>query len=235
MKKTKQQELKKIRMKWTEIEMILTLGFYKFNSNHNSKEEQRIFSDRIHKITGIKRNSDSYGIRVANYINADPDNPGKGMNQGGKKVYEIWDKYVTNDPELIELSKYYFSFLEESKQMEKYETEKFSDYENKSLTKQERKICQYNRSNKVKLETLKRASGKCELCQEDAPFITKENKPYLEVHHVIELSKDGADSTKNTLALCPNCHMRLHYGKELTKEEQNIINELLTRYFIDKN
>ena len=34
--------------------------------------------------------------------------------------------------------------------------------------------------------------------------------PYLEVHHVIWLSRGGEDSTTNTVALCPNCHTRMH-------------------------
>ncbi|MCD8189512.1 MAG: HNH endonuclease [Clostridiales bacterium] len=38
----------------------------------------------------------------------------------------------------------------------------------------------------------------------------KNGEPYLEVHHVVWLSRGGADSLDNTVALCPNCHARVH-------------------------
>ena len=54
------------------------------------------------------------------------------------------------------------------------------------------------------------AAGKCELCRQPAPFMDSKGKPYLETHHVIWLSKSGADSIDNTVALCPNCHRKMH-------------------------
>lgn len=56
----------------------------------------------------------------------------------------------------------------------------------------------------------RRANGKCQLCLEKAPFNNIVGKPYLEAHHIIWLSKGGADSTNNTVALCPNCHRKMH-------------------------
>lgn len=35
-------------------------------------------------------------------------------------------------------------------------------------------------------------------------------KPYLESHHIIWLAAGGADSVDNTIALCPNCHRKMH-------------------------
>lgn len=72
----------------------------------------------------------------------------------------------------------------------------------------------YNRNPDVVAEVLARANGKCELCHENAPFIRiSDGTPYLEVHHKIELSKGGEDTCENTLALCPNCHRKQHFGK----------------------
>lgn len=56
----------------------------------------------------------------------------------------------------------------------------------------------------------RRANGICELCDKAAPFNNKNNKPYLETHHIIWLSKGGEDSIENTVALCPNCHRKVH-------------------------
>ncbi|EKM6788635.1 HNH endonuclease, partial [Escherichia coli] len=41
--------------------------------------------------------------------------------------------------------------------------------------------------------------------------------PYLEVHHVIPLSKGGADTPENCVALYPNCHKALHYAENINQ------------------
>jgi len=69
----------------------------------------------------------------------------------------------------------------------------------------------YQRNPAVKAYTLKRADGVCELCEQDAPFKNKSGKPYLEVHHIKQLADDGYDNIENTVALCPNCHKKMHY------------------------
>ena len=55
-----------------------------------------------------------------------------------------------------------------------------------------------------------RAHGICQLCGNPAPFKDKEGKPYLESHHIIWLSEGGNDTIENTVALCPNCHRKMH-------------------------
>lgn len=56
----------------------------------------------------------------------------------------------------------------------------------------------------------RRAKGVCQLCGKEAPFNDLKGKPYLESHHVIWLSQGGEDSIYNTVALCPNCHKKMH-------------------------
>jgi hypothetical protein len=57
------------------------------------------------------------------------------------------------------------------------------------------------------------AGGKCQDCGQFAPFINKATKePFLEVHHIVPLSKGGEDNMDNVVALCPNCHRKRHYG-----------------------
>jgi 5-methylcytosine-specific restriction endonuclease McrA len=53
------------------------------------------------------------------------------------------------------------------------------------------------------------ARGRCDLCQEPAPFRTRRG-PYLECHHIQPLAKGGPDTIENTVALCPNCHRKMH-------------------------
>jgi 5-methylcytosine-specific restriction protein A len=56
----------------------------------------------------------------------------------------------------------------------------------------------------------RRANGICDLCNNKAPFSKRGGDPYLEVHHVVWLSKGGPDTIDNTVALCPNCHRKMH-------------------------
>ena len=54
----------------------------------------------------------------------------------------------------------------------------------------------------------RRANGKCELCQCDAPFLV-DGKPFLKTYHLVPLSNGGADTPSNVAALCPNCYEKL--------------------------
>lgn len=57
----------------------------------------------------------------------------------------------------------------------------------------------------------RRAKGRCDLCSQPAPFAV-DGKPFLECHHIQRLADDGADDIFNTVALCPNCHRRMHFA-----------------------
>lgn len=61
---------------------------------------------------------------------------------------------------------------------------------------------------------LAHARGKCEICDDPAPFLTRDAQPYLEVHHVRPLAEGGPDTIDNACATCPTCHRRLHYGSD---------------------
>lgn len=58
------------------------------------------------------------------------------------------------------------------------------------------------------------ANGVCQLCNAQAPFTDNKGNPYLESHHIIWLSNGGSDSIDNTVALCPNCHRKMHIVKD---------------------
>lgn len=69
---------------------------------------------------------------------------------------------------------------------------------------------QYNRNPWVAEHAKRVAQGVCQLCQNPAPFKDKYGEPFLETHHIKWMAKGGKDSIENTIALCPNCHRRLH-------------------------
>jgi 5-methylcytosine-specific restriction protein A len=71
---------------------------------------------------------------------------------------------------------------------------------------------QQQRSDTVKDYVLMRPNGICECCGKPAPFLRKNNTPYLEAHHIERLSDDGIDHPQNMAAICPACHCEIHFG-----------------------
>lgn len=87
---------------------------------------------------------------------------------------------------------------------------------------------EYNRSEKVKQYVKARANGECEGCGEPAPFVSKTGDPYLHAHHIHEVSMGGADTPDTVIALCPNCHYRVHHGKDGEEYNQELLSMLQT-------
>ena len=60
-----------------------------------------------------------------------------------------------------------------------------------------------------------RAEYRCEMC-DAAGFVKDNERPYIEVHHLKRLADGGSDIPENAVALCANCHRKLHYmqGRE---------------------
>lgn len=77
----------------------------------------------------------------------------------------------------------------------------------------------YKRDAKTGFLALRLANFQCELNKDHKTFIsnsTSEN--YVEAHHIIPMKyyddfKKSIDNEANIVALCPNCHRRLHYGE----------------------
>jgi len=55
-----------------------------------------------------------------------------------------------------------------------------------------------------------KSAGICQFCDRPAPFRSPDGEPYLEPHHIIPLAEGGRDSRENIVALCPNCHRKMH-------------------------
>jgi len=83
-----------------------------------------------------------------------------------------------------------------------------------SSTAVERKAQIWKASQAIKIYAKKRAHGICGGCRNLAPFVKRDNSPYLEVHHINRLSDGGPDDPRWVAAICPNCHRRSHYSKD---------------------
>lgn len=99
--------------------------------------------------------------------------------------------------------------------LEELREEVFASAENGETlpsTLAERKRIVYVRSARLKAYVIRRANGFCEGCCRPAPFLTRKNKPYFEPHHIRRVSDGGPDHPRWVIALCPNCHARVHHG-----------------------
>jgi len=56
----------------------------------------------------------------------------------------------------------------------------------------------------------RKANGCCQLCEQPAPFRDRHGRPFLETHHIEWIAAGGEDTIDNTVALCPNCHAKMH-------------------------
>lgn len=90
-------------------------------------------------------------------------------------------------------------------------------------------VKQYSRSIIVSEFARRMAKGICQLCGENAPFLNKEGEPFLEVHHIKELANGGSDSLDNVIALCPNCHRKIHILHD--EEDIEFLTDLAQTYY----
>jgi 5-methylcytosine-specific restriction endonuclease McrA len=89
--------------------------------------------------------------------------------------------------------------------------QKLSEGQENIHSRKQTKILVYDRSVYIKEFARKVAKGICQLCDKKAPFLDKQGNPFLEVHHIHYLSKGGSDTIDNVVALCPNCHRKIHH------------------------
>ena len=72
------------------------------------------------------------------------------------------------------------------------------------------------------------SNGICWLCDQPAPFKDKSGKPFLHSHHVEYLANGGKDVIENCIAVCPNCHARIH-ALENPKDKQKLLDKISVR------
>lgn len=83
----------------------------------------------------------------------------------------------------------------------------------------------YVRVAAVRAAVLHRANGVCEYCG-SAGFLKPDKTPYLEAHHVIELSEQGEDKPHNVIALCANDHREAHFGAKWEAMQKDFLDIL---------
>ena len=108
---------------------------------------------------------------------------------------------------------------------------KIANFEN--VTIKEVKTIYRERNQYISEYTKERANGICDLCEKEAPFKDKNGRPYLESHHVITLAENGPDAIYNTVAICPNCHRKIHVLHQ--KEDIDKLSKVIMKYLLTDN
>lgn len=136
-----------------------------------------------------------------------------------RKIRDVWIfpvKLIDTDINEITINKEEFenNYIRIIKQAKILTDEELADKakENQTIESNIRytKSKTYTRNAFVAEHAKRRAKGICQLCEQSAPFENKSGEPYLETHHIKWLSEGGADTITNTVALCPNCHRKMH-------------------------
>jgi 5-methylcytosine-specific restriction endonuclease McrA len=87
----------------------------------------------------------------------------------------------------------------------------------------------YPRNNILRTYVKERSNYSCEMPDCDyIGFNKNDSKKYIEIHHVDPLSEGGEDSISNTVALCPNCHRKIHYAENKEELKQTLQSYLTT-------
>ncbi|MDW9634551.1 HNH endonuclease [Sinorhizobium meliloti] len=84
----------------------------------------------------------------------------------------------------------------------------------------------FDRSRDVRDYVVARAKGHCEGCTRPAPFLRANGVPYLEPHHIRRLTDGGPDDPRYVIALCPNCHRRVHSGADGVAYNDTLMNSM---------
>jgi 5-methylcytosine-specific restriction enzyme A len=121
--------------------------------------------------------------------------------KGGSTPYPLPEPIVLKNRE---------QHVREAKRLSDAELEKRVKYSIKSPGTRQVTTTTYDRNINVAELAKRRSKGLCQLCELPAPFKDKRGEPFLESHHIVWLSGSGEDSVENTVALCPNCHRKMH-------------------------
>ncbi|GAB6180364.1 hypothetical protein JCM14036_16830 [Desulfotomaculum defluvii] len=142
-----------------------------------------------------------------------------GLHRG--TLFDIRKKHFKEIAQMLDTintSKDYYELLEkevqESRKLTNEERKKRLESRESNIPDRiERVSNDFKRNPDVIVEVLERANGICEECRKPAPFNrASDGTPYLEVHHIIRLADGGEDTVDNAIAVCPNCHRKLHFG-----------------------
>lgn len=148
---------------------------------------------------------------------------------GNERLVWVFPLQIVGSKPLINSSTYNnIALVKEkiAKKLSLQELKKRAKYGSKEPGTRQTTTKQYERSPWVVEYAKRRANGICQLCNNPAPFKNGKDEPYLETHHIVWLADGGEDTIENTVALCPNCHRKMHIVNS-REDKELLMNKIL--------
>lgn len=219
-----------------EEEYQLVLAFYLFDKNNSGKNEKiNEFTHKLFDVTGILRSVEQIRYMLSAYKNVDPMYNSI-FNKESDKYSEYFKLYSSEKRNYLKT--YYKKFKQGLLRTVHEKNVATSTYiEDVIEEKKEIKtsvIEEYPREAQKKINALILANYKCEYDNSHDLFIDKDDKPYLEGHHLIPLKyynlfDVSLDVEANIICLCPYCHRHIHYGKNIDEMIEKLYNNRIGR------
>ena len=178
------------------------------------------FQQRFEKVLPNMHGLETNGVSVIRSLMKVPENALKYIQDCDKEDRSVlrFDGTIPSDIphthwSLVGGDEEELQLMAESEAKSLSDSELYEKAKQRSSTKPSERVTTtstYVRDVYVAEASKRRAKGICQLCEKPAPFNDKNGNPYLECHHIIWLSEGGADELRNTVALCPNCHKKMH-------------------------
>ena len=159
------------------------------------------------------RNPNGVALKLANFAALDPDYPGKGMQAGGRRDAEVWERYHDDPEELHRLADEIRSGAASFPLVPEEDEDEVE--EGRLLYRRHRTRERDRRVAKSKKASVLKATGRleCEVCGFDfAAAYGDLGEGFIECHHTVPLAESGPTTTKlaDLALLCSNCHRMVH-------------------------
>lgn len=197
---------------WTTDELVLALDLYMrhrptlLDDRHSEVVELSALLNSlpIHTVRPDLerfRNANGVAMKLANFAALDPDYPGRGLDAGGKRDAEVWDRYCHNRAELAALAAAIRAGASSGglPPIPEPDEEDVAGMEGRLLYRRHRARERNDAIVKRKKESVLRRSGRlaCEACGFDFERAYGDlGRGYIECHHLIPLGEGGTRVTR---------------------------------------
>ncbi len=198
---------------------LTNLNYLKFSPVKNTENLSWLYAPNFEDVIKINNDSEIWGSykrassKIFQFKKVSSDRDSVQLQRGKKRVSEFWVKDNTNFINIESIETELTEKVKISLSSSKLEIEKRLKLAPIKPLKIQTTQTTFRRNPDVVAYVLKRANGIYEECKNSAPFRKKsDGTPYLEIHHKERLADGGDDTIENAIAVCPNCHRKLHFG-----------------------
>lgn len=237
---------------WTREESLAALWLYyqlldkKISKSANSPVAQTALTIG-RSVTGVYN-------KYMNFRYIDPTDPRKGLSGINEVDERVWNEFFDEQKigfKAHQLEKQYLLLWEggtvnphddeETYQNPPKRKKKSKSPKSVALTEEEKKPPQGSgrsgrtRNPGIGEDARKEANFNCEISGSHATFLKPNGNQYVEAHHLIPMEQfeeyakknQSIDRLYNIVSLCPNCHMKIHYG--IKEDVDSLLDQLFQK------